>query len=602
MSAATCNFHASKSLGRLAAPSSDFPISAGRGSGCYGAVYRGELKDGSDVAIKAIDLSILMGKGECPEDAGFEEEVQLLSKFRHPHLVTLLGWGQHGLHRYLVYEYLSGGDVFQRLHKCHTGQRTFLWHERLSVLQHAASGLSHLHNSTPKAFHRDIKSANILLDRHGTAKMADFGLACTGRHGAQNVTVKSVGGTPGYKCPIYERSGLCTEGSEVYSFGMVMLEVITGLSPSSTDPKVPGGLTFPIAERVAPNLPGALQRMRTGDAVADWPVALLHELAVSALRCVGEERQRPSFVDLVRLLKSLVERHPFTPQVPVQAWRSQARPAPCKPPPSAVAPLSSEGYNGPLFVMELLDSCGCKTEALSWNWRWLPLQPHGGESSVAVGRHFHGSIFEAWLPTHQRACISRKAMEISWTKRGEAVTLLATGTNPLLVDGSLVNKGSSAALGLGSEITFTYEMKVLLRLRFMAYADSAFTPQWSEQCCHHVSQLVRHVPVLSGVSSVSEAIERLTNGTSKCPEGLCQVPAFQGAHLLFRKDCQELARVKKECLEACEPEDMTLEELQALPKLLRRPLPQGQGIAKSEEPFRTLRTSRLPRARFAAGP
>ncbi|CAJ1417259.1 unnamed protein product [Effrenium voratum] len=201
--------------------------------------------------------------------------------------------------------------------------------------------------------------------------------------------------------------------------------------------------------------------------------------------------------------------------------------------------LSSEGYNGPLFVMELLDSCGCKTEALSWNWRWLPLQPHGGESSVAVGRHFHGSIFEAWLPTHQRACISRKAMEISWTKRGEAVTLLATGTNPLLVDGSLVNKGSSAALGLGSEITFTYEMKVLLRLRFMAYADSAFTPQWSEQCCHHVSQLVRHVPVLSGVSSVSEAIERLTNGTSKCPEGLCQVPAFQGAHLLFRKDCQE---------------------------------------------------------------
>ncbi|CAJ1417256.1 unnamed protein product, partial [Effrenium voratum] len=180
----------------------------------------------------------------------------------HPHLVTLLGWGQHGLHRYLVYEYLSGGDVFQRLHKCHTGQRTFLWHERLSVLQHAASGLSHLHNSTPKAFHRDIKSANILLDRHGTAKMADFGLACTGRHGAQNVTVKSVGGTPGYKCPIYERSGLCTEGSEVYSFGMVMLEVITGLSPSSTDPKVPGGLTFPIAERVAPNLPGALQRMR----------------------------------------------------------------------------------------------------------------------------------------------------------------------------------------------------------------------------------------------------------------------------------------------------------------------------------------------------
>eukprot|EP00435_Cladocopium_sp_Y103_P056776 s1077_g19.t1 len=116
-------------------------------------------EDGSDVAIKAIDLSILIGKGDCPQDAGFDEEVQLLSKFRHPHLVTLLGWGQHGLHRYLVYEFLSGGDVFQRLHKSKRGQVSFPWHERLSVLLDAASGLSHMHNATPKAFHRDIKSA-----------------------------------------------------------------------------------------------------------------------------------------------------------------------------------------------------------------------------------------------------------------------------------------------------------------------------------------------------------------------------------------------------------------------------------------------------------
>ncbi|CAE7680993.1 pus7 [Symbiodinium sp. CCMP2456] len=103
-----------------------------------------------------------MGKGECPEDAGFEDEVTLLSKFRHPHLVTLLGWGQHCLQRYLVYEFLSGGDVFQRLHKCHCGQQGFPWHDRLSVLLDAASGLSHMHNATPKAFHRDIKSVCFL--------------------------------------------------------------------------------------------------------------------------------------------------------------------------------------------------------------------------------------------------------------------------------------------------------------------------------------------------------------------------------------------------------------------------------------------------------
>merc|ERR1719188_2727744 len=105
----------------------------------------------------------------------------MLSKFRHPHLVTLLGWGQHGMSRYLVYEYLAGGDVFQRLRACrrNVGAHPFPWNERLSVCLDAATGLSHMHNSTPKAFHRDIKSANILLDRHGTAKMADFGLSCT---------------------------------------------------------------------------------------------------------------------------------------------------------------------------------------------------------------------------------------------------------------------------------------------------------------------------------------------------------------------------------------------------------------------------------------
>ncbi|CAE7280020.1 CCR2, partial [Symbiodinium pilosum] len=135
-----------------------------------------ELKDGSQVAVKAIDLAAVVGAGDNPEDAGFDEEVMMLSKFRHPNLVTLLGWGSHGSSRYLVYELLSGGDLFRRLHKSRSQTPTpFPWHERLSVCLDAATGLSHMHNSTPKAFHRDIKSANILLDRHGTAKMADFG-------------------------------------------------------------------------------------------------------------------------------------------------------------------------------------------------------------------------------------------------------------------------------------------------------------------------------------------------------------------------------------------------------------------------------------------
>merc|ERR1719471_1601 len=165
------------------------------------------------------------------------------------------------MQRHLVYELLSGGDAFQRLQKSRKqGREPFHWHERLSVCLDAATGLSHMHNSKPKAFHRDIKSANILLDRHGTAKMADFGLSCTssGRQGDNHVQVKTICGTPGYACPIYSRTGKVTEGSEVYSFGMVMLELLTGLAPAAADPHIRGNILYHIRDNINPNQPGAL--------------------------------------------------------------------------------------------------------------------------------------------------------------------------------------------------------------------------------------------------------------------------------------------------------------------------------------------------------
>merc|ERR1719487_2170619 len=132
----------------------------------------------------------------------------MLSRFRHPNLVTLLGWGQQALSRYLVYEFLVGGDVFRRLLKSRQpGGLPFHWHERLSVCLDASTGLSHMHNSTPKAFHRDIKSANILIDKNGTAKMADFGLSLInhkrkgGEWQSKAMTVEQISGTPGYACP-----------------------------------------------------------------------------------------------------------------------------------------------------------------------------------------------------------------------------------------------------------------------------------------------------------------------------------------------------------------------------------------------------------------
>jgi len=490
-------------------------------------------------------------------------------------------------------------------------------------------------NATPKAFHRDIKSANILLDRHHTAKMADFGLACTSHHGGTNVTVKSIGGTPGYKCPVYERSGRCTEGSEVYSFGMVMLEVLTGLAPSSTDPTVPGGISFPIAETVAPGQPGALERMRGGDATAEWPPILFTELATMALRCVESEKLRPCFVDLVRFLKVLVERFPKTPLNPtasgtvvvtsvpfpsaqvLPSWRPPATPLANtsrhvedakSPPPKRLSDEDSRKLEGSShYVLELHESAGCKIEALSPSWRWLPLTRIPGNNSAVVGRHVQNSLFEAWLPIPQRACISRKAIEIFWEATGEA-KLVSCGSNPVLVDKLSVEKGAAQPLKVGSEIIFTYDSKVLLRFLYMAFEDSRFTPPWSLECSRLVSDDLERwkLPLLPGVSSVTEAVERLNSGISKCSNGLCLVfcPAERQYFLLYRKDCQaaladvtdsrarplpppslawtppEEAFCELRCLEV---QGMTMEQVQALPLELREmPVPHGQSFIKAE--------------------
>merc|ERR1719161_3012680 len=190
------------------------------GSGSHGAVYHAQLKDGTEAAVKRLEL---------PEEGGFEKEVRVLSKFRHPNLVLLLGFAAQDNERYLVYEYLPGGDVSTRLtHK----NPPLLWNERLQVASDASSGLCHLLCATPQAFHRDIKTPNILLDRHGIAKVADFGLAAVSATGRQHKVAGDRAGTFGYACPTYIETGVVSEASEVYSFGMVMVELLTARPPA----------------------------------------------------------------------------------------------------------------------------------------------------------------------------------------------------------------------------------------------------------------------------------------------------------------------------------------------------------------------------------
>ena len=181
----------------LARACRNFSQSSLLGKGSYGAVYRGVLKDGTEVAIKVLNT---------PKDSGFKEEVQVLSKFRHPNLVILMGFSRNAKDRYLVYELLPGGDLCSRLQN----DPQFDWRKRINACLDAALGLSHLHNASPKVFHRDIKTQNILLDRNGTAKMADFGLALLAQPKV-GVKVEQCAGTLGYADPLYISSSVVTE-------------------------------------------------------------------------------------------------------------------------------------------------------------------------------------------------------------------------------------------------------------------------------------------------------------------------------------------------------------------------------------------------------
>jgi len=282
-------------------------------SGSTGEVYAGELVDGTPIAIKRIDVEALKASGWTEDANGFEEEVRVLSKIRHQNIVLLMGFVRTPMYNYLVYEYMPGGDVKNRLRASREGVKEFLWYERMTVLHDAAMGLNYMHNFvTPKTFHRDIKMANILLDKAGRAKMADFGLACVSTHPdcglsdalRNHATVRFTSGTPGYTDPNYLGTGKVTEANEVYSFGICMLEMLTNISPSRI---WNGKLSFPLNEVLDLTLPGVEERtMMNIDERAQFPSVVSKKTVQLAVKAVTlPTHERPLFQQLSADLKVL---------------------------------------------------------------------------------------------------------------------------------------------------------------------------------------------------------------------------------------------------------------------------------------------------------
>ncbi|KAI4999321.1 hypothetical protein ZWY2020_003910 [Hordeum vulgare] len=193
------------------------------GEGGFGKVYMGALGDGRRVAVK--QLKVGGGHGEKE----FRAEVDIISRIHHRHLVTLVGYCVTENHRLLVYEFVSNDTLEHHLHG--QGLPVMDWPKRMKIAIGSARGLTYLHEDChPRIIHRDIKSANILLDDAFEAKVADFGLAKLTNDAMTHVSTR-VMGTFGYMAPEYASSGKLTDRSDVFSFGVVLLELITGRKP-----------------------------------------------------------------------------------------------------------------------------------------------------------------------------------------------------------------------------------------------------------------------------------------------------------------------------------------------------------------------------------
>ncbi|XVE62969.1 hypothetical protein DITRI_Ditri06bG0162100 [Diplodiscus trichospermus] len=276
------------------------------GNGGFGVVYKGVLADGTVAAIKRLRRDGKQG------ERAFRMEVDLLCRLNSPYLVELLGYCADQHHRLLIFEFMPNGTLQQHLlhhhHHPSSQHRPLDWGTRLRIALDCARALEFLHeHAIPTVIHRDFKCSNVLLDRDLKAKVSDFGLAKMGSDKINGQISTRVLGTTGYLAPEYASTGKLTTKSDVYSYGVVLLQLLTG--------RVPVDIKRPPGEHVL--VSWALPRLANRDKVDEmvdpaiqgqYSKKDLIQVAAIAAMCVQPEADyRPLMVDVVQSLVPLVK-------------------------------------------------------------------------------------------------------------------------------------------------------------------------------------------------------------------------------------------------------------------------------------------------------
>ncbi|KAJ3692952.1 hypothetical protein LUZ60_012047 [Juncus effusus] len=198
------------------------------GRGGFGTVYKGILRSGQEVAVKVLSAESKQGIRE------FLTEIDVITNVQHPNLVELLGCCIQANNRVLVYEYLENSSIDRALLGSNSDASKLTWPIRTSICIGVAKGLAYLHEEIePHIVHRDIKASNVLLDVNFNPKIGDFGLAKLFPDNVTHISTR-VAGTTGYLAPEYAWHGQLTKKADIYSFGVLVLELISGKSSSRT--------------------------------------------------------------------------------------------------------------------------------------------------------------------------------------------------------------------------------------------------------------------------------------------------------------------------------------------------------------------------------
>uniref|UniRef100_A0ACD5ZDQ5 Uncharacterized protein n=1 Tax=Avena sativa TaxID=4498 RepID=A0ACD5ZDQ5_AVESA len=271
------------------------------GEGGFGSVYWGKTPDGVQIAVKRLKPNANTSKAEME----FAVEVEVLARVRHRNLLGLRGYCASGTeHRMIVYDYMPNLSLLSHLHGqfASGADHALDWRRRVGVAIGAAEALVHLHHeASPGIIHRDIKASNVLLDSDFAPLVADFGFAKLVPEGVSHMTTR-VKGTLGYLAPEYAMWGKVSGACDVYSFGILVVELVSGRKPIE---RLPSGAKRTITEWAEP----LIARGRLSDLVDPrlrgvYDAAELARMLEAAALCVqGEPERRPDMRAVVRILR-----------------------------------------------------------------------------------------------------------------------------------------------------------------------------------------------------------------------------------------------------------------------------------------------------------